>query len=219
MPLCFDPKFIFIHIPKCGGTSIILALHKNKKHLELSFNGKCPAGFEDLYGLWMNHMPASVLKAVIDGKTLARDNEKWEDFFKFAFVRNPWDRMVSTYHYHKVRMNDSTFRQQNPKVVAAFEKAIDFNAWVAAGLYEQPATYYLCDSNDNLLVDFVGKFERLEEHWRTVCNIVGLDYVLPHERATKHDVYMSYYDKQSIDAVAQHFAKDIERFDYKFGEK
>jgi len=71
----------------------------------------------------------------------------------------------------------------------------------------------------NIVVDFVGKFEKLQEDFDYVCERVGMESVkLPHVKKTKHNYYSEYYTEKLIDIVEEVYVSDITRFDYKFGE-
>ena len=183
-------KFIFIHVSKTGGTSIEHALNPNVS-LDYSNNSHTTGNtsFKD------KHWSALRYKKEYP--------KEYESYFKFAFVRNPWDRLVSNYKW-LVFIG---------KVHTSFEDWIKNPTW---GFNAYSYTKMLHDNNGNM-IDFVGKFENLQEDFNTVCNKIGLTQrELPHKNKTNHKHYTEYYSDETSQLVAERYAQDIERFGYKF---
>ena len=138
--------------------------------------------------------------------------QQFESYFKFGFVRNPWDRVVSLYE----RTEALQLRNE-----MSFEQFVDWIQYSSATcVHSAPHRYQLdwfVDPNRNLLADFIGKFERLDEDWAFVAQKLGLEEKLPHQRANpraRH--YTEYYTPRTRDIIAGKFKVDIERFDYEF---
>lgn len=180
--------FSFVHINKTGGTSVEKAL-----------------------GLRFNHQ---TVQEKIDYMGAA----KWADKFTFAFVRNPWDRAVSHYHY-RVKTNKSGLA----------DKHLDFKAWVVEAFLNRNTDYctpekmfmpqrrWLVNRHGEIAVSFVGRFERLNEDFEKICLEIGRpEITLPHLKASSRRDYREYYDSETIDIVAETFAEDIEAFGYRF---
>ena len=147
--------------------------------------------------------------------------EAWNERFSFTFIRNPWDRLVSWYH-----VND--FVNVKPSEIDSFDE------WVRAGLpiihkefdrffsdtdtrnyLDQDA--FFCDLEGNEMVDFVGRFERLQEDWPTVCERLGIVISsLPHANRGEHKPYREYYTPETKKIVADRFGDLIERYKYQF---
>lgn len=178
---------VFIHINKTGGTSINRAL-----------------------GLRGGHWTALEKRAEL-GEAL------WRRKYSFAFVRNPWDRVVSQYHWR--RIVNQTRLKTHP---------IEFNAWLAHIFHDQTPEYYddpkmfmpqldwISDPDGRILVNFVGRFEHLERDFQTVCAHLGADIELSHLNQTEHAPYRDYFNAESIEIVRAWFRKDIEYFGYTF---
>jgi len=205
-----ENKFIFVHIPKTGGGSI-------KKTLASSVNGQINLGHNPLEH-YVRHNTFGFLD---DG-----------DYFKFSFVRNPWDMTVSMYHYlwesdHRWPIR---WRKRNKR----FSK-LSFSEWLKNETFKSPvirstdvdkrygAFGSLLDwveYGDHKL-DFIGKFENLQEDFNIVCDKIGISrQQLPHKNKSKHKHYSEYYNEETREIVGKKYAKDIAHFGYKFeGQK
>ena len=200
-------KFIFIHIPKTGGTSIERALEPT---ISLE-DPDCHAG----------HVEGNTL---IEGKhwrTIdyqSKFPELFDSYFKFMFIRNPWDRMVSRYEWRRFlaplkfegeraeKISNQDFKDFLQKQgVEMFEK------WCYVDLMQ--------DSNGHRAIDFVGRFENLQNDFDVVCDKIGTPrQELLNTNHVKRKNYTEYYNNETREMVAQGFKRDIEYIDYKFGE-
>jgi len=179
--------FSFVHINKTGGSSIEKAL-----------------------GLPFQHLTALELRSLIGA-------ERWARRFSFGFVRNPWDKVVSHYHY-RVRTNQTDLGSV----------PIPFDDWVMRAYGErdpryhdqpkmfQPQHEWLEDLDGTRLVDYVGRFERLHEDFTTVCDRIGVEATLPHLKRSAHPDYRDIYREDSREVVARVFGGDLERYGYTF---
>ena len=151
-----DKKLVFIHISRTGGSSIKTTLNLHDKQ------------YNEHYHLDSSYIP-----------------NECKDYFKFAFVRNPFDRFVSLYHYRP--------------------KGLSFSDWLdnITLKYVQQVDYGL----DKL--DFVGRFENLQEDFNK-----HFDGELGFHNLTKHKHYLEYYDESTIEKVKLLAKDDLERFQY-----
>jgi len=137
------------------------------------------------------------------------DREIFNSVFKFTFVRNPWDWQVSLYHY--ILENPENHGYEETMKLGSFRNFVFSREKLS---FTQ--TSCLVDESGNLLVDFVGKFENLDQDFQSICRKVGIAACLPHINKTKRTDYQDYYDAETRDLTARLYAEDIERFGYTF---
>jgi len=199
-------KFIFISIPKTGSTSTEKTI--------IPFLSSCD------FSSWNNTRHRLDLNTHSPARIVIKDNIK--NYFKFAFVRNPWDRQVSLF---------SNLCQLKPSLIYPEGKHLDvsFREWIKSdaikintrlpmrisGLYKKlPQLHWLVDDNRKIIVDFVGKFENFQHDFLYVVDKIGIRSDILHENKTVHDHYLSYYDEESIDIVYKWMKDDCDTFGY-----
>jgi hypothetical protein len=204
--------FIFIHMPKAAGSSVAAALRPHDDHPFL--NRPMIRKIRNRIGLGRVHAPAAGVELFRHHATAVEVRtqigaEAFGRLFSFGFVRNPWDFYVSAYHYiRKVRFH--------PRHGGANRQ--DFRAFVADWLNTggAPLAPCVCDENGRQLVDFVGRYETLEEDFAMVCARLNVADTLPHVNRSDRSAYKDYYDDATRALVAHVNRRDIEAFDYKF---
>jgi len=231
-----------VHIPKAAGQSIESAFLKS---LGLSWRNRAPLLLRP------NHDPSkgpprlAHLTAIEYLRYGYISEELFNSYFKFAFVRNPWARLVSEYRYKRMKCDFKTFVfKRFPQPDAdCYEKAEDKYRHVV------PQYEFLFSDEGLQLVDFIGRFENLQQDFNYVCSNIGLPEIrlsLRNDstllgRFSKHaDVfssglwvgrlnqllsnrqksyrYAAYYDDETKEFVANLYRKDIEAFGYRFEE-
>ena len=206
-------KCIYVHIPKSAGNSIEYALghDRNRKDI-LDINEKT---YTDI-----SHNTAAKIKKH------HTNEEQWNNYFKFAIVRNPFDRIVSSYNFLCKITKTSNLRDSVPFKDFVFRKGIfknDFHPSIIIkknNKYRQimPSHQYVYDENNNLLVDYVGKFENLKEEWDFICKQLKVELELGHYNKCNRDNehYRDYYDEETKVFVTEACKKDLEIFGYEF---
>jgi len=204
MLLSLRYKFLFVHIAKTGGTSIRAALSpykwKDPYRIPLFLCSRISA--------LTHHRLACKLprhaKAIAAYEMLPR--ELFNELFKFAFVRNPWDLQVSSYHQNF----EDFLRWKLDPSRRSYQYIIDTSIELQSD--------YLIDLNGNVIVDFIGRYERLEEDFQEACTRIGIRTPkLPHKRqASDRTTYQKYYTDETAELIARHFKRDIEMFGYTF---
>jgi len=226
-------KFIFIHLHKCAGTSITKSLQPYLRQQSLFLKKDiimgCTPKHEELSnksrksGSIYKHSMAGEIKSFI-GKAL------WEDYFVFAFVRNPWDLVLSKYYWwHKTdaKWNDDAQKEKQKIMSMSFTEF----ARTIQGSYNQTMSYSLStekiqeDSTEpceKINLNFIGKFENLQEDFFKVCDALKLPRIhLPNANPSfelrNGKNYTHFYTEESRDIIADVYKKDIELFGYSFG--
>jgi len=195
-------KCIFIHIPKTAGNSVTSCL----KTL-----GRKPSCYSPKIA---KHAKAFEVKALLG-------QQIWDDYFTFSFVRNPWALMVSSYHWWLEKApNTRRYRGHKNKIADfdSFESFMDSD-YGRYQINERAGTFYdwLTDRSGNVLVDFIGRVENIQEDWAHICSKIGVSGMdIPHINTTSHKSYRDYYSAWTRKLVAERFAWAIDRFGYQF---
>ena len=199
-------KFIFVHVVRSGGTSIESVL----KNYGQQYRGHIKFyQIKDQFGGNYDH--ASV-KYKIPHLNL-KESHEFDDYFKFVFIRNLPDWLVSLHKYN--------CRGIATKHTRKFPAAI--KAWTtekphpSIGSYKLSTTKFdrhrfVLDNEKNLIPDYIGRFEHLQEDLDHVCERVGIpNQQLPHLNAASGKPWQEYYNSELKDFVNQYWAFDIEK--------
>ena len=205
-------KFIFIHIPKCGGTSVEHTLLKSEGIDTMKCN--LTQDEQQKYRIWYKYKGIDVQHRKID--QYKTENEK--KYFTFTFVRNPWERFLSEYFYIKKQKGcECDDFDKNYPTFKHFVKNNGIKCCYYA--HDFPQIDFVFNSNHGKLTNFVGRCEDMQYDFDYVCGKLKIPKVkLPHRNPTKHKHYTEYYDDETREIVAEKYAKDIEYFNYEFGE-
>jgi hypothetical protein len=199
-------KFIFVAIPKTGTHSVRRALreHMGPRDLEqvgLFVQRQLP--IPELARIGHGHISLAQLRPYLKP-------EEFESFFKFAFVRNPFDRFVS---YASFITREVGHFDRDPQKVMRYFIA---NPPMDHILF-RPQHELVTDGKGELLTDYVGRVEQMQESYDTVAAKIGIPTaVLDKVNASKRLDYRQYYDQALIDGVAKLYARDLELFGYEF---
>ncbi len=162
------------------------------------------------------------------GQLLRRLEGKYQDYFKFAFVRNPWDRLVSCYlqkfmpggkGIRQPEHNDARLYVGMP--FTEFVEAVHVIPDEEANPHFRSQYVSLCEPDGQIMADFVGRFERLNKDFAYVTERIGMTekVELPHRLSSPgrdSRSYTGFYDERLADLVHERFQKDIEIFGYSF---
>ncbi len=218
MLLSIAHNFLFVHIAKTGGTSIRAALNGYKWKDPYRIPMAICSRISGLTG----HRVACKLprhaKAIAAREMLPW--ELYEGLFKFAFVRNPWDLQVSSFHH---------IRRERPNLVAGMDDFETFLRWKLSDRRDYQfhidtsialQSDYVIDLRGRVIVDFIGRYENLSEDFDTACRRIDIKTPpLPHKRrAGDRRDYRAYYTDETAELIAKHFEPDIRMFGYAFDE-
>ncbi len=202
-----EHKFIFVHINKCGGTTVETALKKYGGEFMHKRDKLGSCGAKDVkYTNHLKHVTAEQYSTT----------EYWKDYFKFAFVRNPFEKELSDYFFYQKNydLRNPHGRRENFKdTFIKYLKELHLEWW-HTNQFE-----WLISQNKKMELDFIGRVENFQEDFDYVCDKIGIPrQQLSRKNKTNHKHYTEYYDDKTRKIVAEKYAKDIEYFGYKFGE-
>jgi hypothetical protein len=227
MIICQSRQFVFVHIHKTAGESITAALRPVLVDGDLEVRGRPEVR--------VNGAVLTKHSTALDART-ALGAERWERYFTFSFVRHPIDRTLSLYRYIAAwadppkprlaqRLGLRSAPQQDDRSqwpeMRAYRATHSLSEFIRHPLLDhapgmQPQVTSLCDEDGELLVDFVGRFERIGPDFAHVCGVLGLpDVVLRSINASRRpgdaEAGLTPADRAYL---AARFEVDFERFGY-----
>ncbi|MEN3976878.1 sulfotransferase family protein [Emcibacter sp. SYSU 3D8] len=188
-------RAIFIHIPKTAGVS-----------LKQSLGVREETGHAD-YRTFQMASPA-----------------KCRTYFKFAFVRNPWGRLLSAYSFLDaggIPKWDLYWRDRLLMGVSSFEQFVLERLetpLVQDALHFRPQYSFLSDDSGAVMMDYIGRFETIDADFAHVCERLGIAVPLRHINRSAHSSYQDVYTPAMRDMVSRVYSRDIELFGYQFNE-
>ncbi len=191
-----NPKCVFIHIHKTGGTSI--------RH--------------------------GYFKGDFEGPAFGAIPQEWKEYFAFAFVRNPFDRLISAWKMFSEGVSHTQWQypEDGRKGMSLQEflgivtdERIDFGP--ARKSFEQKIRHHTIPQTHpfNCLheADFVGNYENFVEDFANVCKCLALDPDgLPRMNTTQRGSYQQYFDPDTRSIAEMYYAEDMRRLGYSFEE-
>ncbi|MEO0369118.1 MAG: sulfotransferase family 2 domain-containing protein [Pseudomonadota bacterium] len=201
-------EFIFVHIPKTAGTSIRTALQPYSLERPSGGLASLLRRFDLPKDYRKHRFKLHTTLAQLQSKMV---EDKFMRYKKICFVRNPWDRAVSSFAYDNFGTDDKQRRHQ-----------VGFMAHLESMIKSKPVEQieYIYDQHGQHSCDFVGRYESLPDDYSALSELLNIE-LPPLERrnsSKRKRNYTDYYDQQAIDFVATHWARDIDAFGYDFGD-
>jgi len=192
-PSAFDEyKCIFVHVPKTAGISVS----------------------EAMFGGQVGHLRLRDYEAA--------DAIKFDKYFKFAFVRNPWDRLFSAYTFLRqggAHQDDRNWAINNIINFNSFERFVcewlnieNAYSWV----HFVPQFVFLTGSNNKIALDFIGRYESLHADFFLLSDKLGLNAKLAHQNKSTSMNYVDAYTDEMIEIVRYVYSEDILALGYEF---
>ena len=217
-------KCIFIHIPKCAGTSIEKALghfddysgwgrqdHRSIRRIE-PLNVNAFSSSENITELLKRMILKFFNENNIRNKYTVNKNQ-YNSYFKFTVIRNPWDR---AYSWYRNVISDEWWRKRYK-----ISPDMEFYDFLKIFLNKdglRPQLFWIKDFKGNIPLDYIIRFESLHQDFREVCKLLKLNNTeLPHElNSNIQKKYTEFYDDKTRNIIYDAFYQEIEMFEYTF---
>lgn len=199
-------KFIFTAIPKTGTHSIRRALRdhlgeQDQEQVRLFVQKVLP--YPEIAKLGHGHVTLEEIRPAV-GEAI------FNDYLKFAFVRNPFDRFVSYCAF--VTRAQGAFARDPKGIMRYFLDQPPFQH-----VLFRPQFSFVTDASGRLLSDFIGRAEELQSAYDQICALLHLPTTrLEQANSSTRSDYRSYYDPQLIDGVKRIYGRDLDLFGYEY---
>ncbi len=213
-----DLKAIFIHNHKSGGTYISYMLHtyygfknyylRRPDHDKFCLNKKKTTKYINyenrLHGVLVYYMTSPELN-----RKMNMNEHKWNTYYKFAFIRNPYDKIISAW-YHINRFN------------IPFQNYINLNKTCNDVEYMHmflPQIRNLIDKTGKININYIGHFEKLEEDFQIILKNIGIKNII-HDTNKKlnkrnHQPFYTYYNQETLNKVNELLKEDFKYLNFK----
>jgi hypothetical protein len=225
-----EKKLLFLHIPKCGGCYIRTILLNNYNYNDF-FAGTIHhklTEFCDKIDNNVNDKHTITIKGKYRYFTSHQnyDEKKYKDYYKYTFVRNPYDKLHSAYYYLKENIKDDTIRglYENMELFVDFKTFINNISRINnISYFHAFITQYNQLINEDGIIDmnYIGNVETLDEDFLQILNINNIDIkhqnvLFKNEKintANRENIFDD-YDEEMLKFVNEYFKTDFLYFNY-----
>jgi len=212
-----EHKCIFVHIPKTAGTSINTFFHPDVTFLHAKPDYKRLFGWCPKRKLHMQHATA---KQLLETELITQ--EQWDTYFKFTFVRNPWDRAYSDYLWlmkdRKIKDSFSNYIQK----AGLFSEVLNYSNQIDYRGDHLMSQIEFLTINGVIDIDFIGRFENFGQDILTINQNLGIvkKFNVHDKKNTKRFKHYSFfYNDVNKKLVETKFKNDIKKLNYEFENK
>ena len=212
MLISHQHHFIFVHVWKTGGNSIRKCLEPFSEDLFPKQESLFRSFFKQL-GTMEKSNPAKIdqhitfkeLRTIIGA-------EDFKKYFKFAFVRNPLDLLVSYYHF--IVQHENKHPQKD--YIRSLKTFEDYVKWSEENeMIKLSQKRFVVDESGDLLADYLGRFEKMQESFHEITGHIGIKMrTLPILNSSNHDHYLAYYNSSTESIVRSVLSEDFALFNY-----
>lgn len=199
-------KYIFVAIPKTATHAVRFALRqhldeeKDWEHVSKYITRRIP--IKELSTIQHGHLRCIDIKPHLDVLV-------WDSYFKFAICRNPYDRFVSSCRFLYRRSEEFN---KDPK--GGMRSIIENDSEMSRVLL-RPQSDFICDADGSLMVDYLGRYEELDDSYRRICSLAGIPYSqLGSVNVTGHDTRAEHLDAGLKEAVRRRYRMDFDVLGY-----
>ncbi|MEX2525712.1 MAG: sulfotransferase family 2 domain-containing protein [Gammaproteobacteria bacterium] len=198
-------RFIFFAVPRTATHAVREALrpHLDENDWEQKIlHGESSIPIPEIAALKHGHISFRQIESYLS-------REVRDSYFKFAFVRNPFDRFISACFFLNRKNPDFRGRE-----IITIKQLFQRDAFRRRMLI-LPQYQFLIDNADQIAMDYIGRYETLQESWNEICTHIGIKpEKLPEKNVSEHARYSDYYDTELKEAIEKFYSKDLELFRY-----
>tara|TARA_R110002051_G_C8741545_1_gene499149 strand:+ start:480 stop:1115 length:636 start_codon:yes stop_codon:yes gene_type:complete len=200
-----NKKIIFVHIPKTGGSSIEKCLHGVFDET-IVINGDDSIVKGNIKNLYENSYNSFKHSTIMELKNHYKD-ENFNEFHKFAVIRNPWDRLLSLYRW----TSKGETRYDKKQFLNYFNGVKEIDEYNKRALWT--INRYVCNEKDDIMVDTLLDFENLNNDFVELNSKLGLtNNSLPHINRTNTKNFREVMDEEVIQIIKHYYKKEIDKF-------